>query len=286
MAPIPRSLLFLAAAVTPAFGFCGSRTHLDKREAGETVPTATFGYFGAGGPVLWHHLSAANELCASGTNQSPINMVQGSFTLSPASDLAVSLPDTVAEGATFENLGSTIEVVMEGQGGTLQLDDVEYELLQFHFHHPSEHVDNGVSMPMEMHMVFSAGTQLAVIGVYIDLVDGANATGLRRRAAASTMLETIFASIDDIATPGNTTKTAPFQMTELTELLATTEFQRYSGSLTTPPCSEGVSWSVPTKKLSLSRATFIKVRDVVGFNSRFPQNTPGMANILAMVPLA
>ncbi|KAI0877915.1 alpha carbonic anhydrase [Hypoxylon argillaceum] len=289
MTPLPTTLLFLAAAITPVFGFCGGRTHLDRREEGaETVPIATFGYIGAGGPVLWHHLSPANAICATGSNQSPINMVEGSFTLVPGSNLTVALPDTVADGATFENLGSTIEVVMEGLGGTLELDGLSYELLQFHFHHPSEHIDNGVSLPMEMHMVFQRETQLAVIGVYIDLVDSAspNATRLRARSAPSTMLETIFSSIEGIATPGSTTTTPAFSMTELSDVLATAEFQRYSGSLTTPPCSEGVSWSVSTKNLMLSRETFAKVSDVVGFNSRFPQNTPGMANLLLLAGLS
>ncbi|KAF2966928.1 hypothetical protein GQX73_g6659 [Xylaria multiplex] len=288
MAALPKTILLLAAVITPVFGFCGARTHLDRRAEGETVPVATFGYFGLGGPLMWHQLSPENSACSTGTNQSPINMVAGSFTLTPASNLTVTLPDTVPE-AEFENLGSTIEVVMEGLGGTLELNGLEYELLQFHFHHPSEHVDNGVSMPMEMHMVFSHETQLAVIGVYIDLVDSvsSNATSLhlRRRASSSSMLESIFSSIDGIATPGSVTKTPAFSMTELNDLLDTTDFQRYSGSLTTPPCSEGVEWSVPTKKLALSRETFAKVRDVVGFNSRYPQNTPGMINLLAMAKL-
>ncbi|KAI0536007.1 alpha carbonic anhydrase [Xylaria digitata] len=287
MAPLLKTILLLAAAITPVFGFCGSRTHLDRRAEGETVPVATFGYFGLGGPLMWHQLSPENSACATGTNQSPINMVAGSFTLTPASNLSVTLPDNVAE-AEFENLGSTIEVVMEGKGGTLELNGLEYELLQFHFHHPSEHVDNGVGLPMEMHMVFSRETQLAVIGVYIDLVDSvsSNSTKLRlHRRTSSSMLESIFSSIDGIATPGSVTKTPAFSMTELSDLLATTEFQRYSGSLTTPPCSEGVEWSVPTKKLTLSRETFAKVRDVVGFNSRYPQNTPGMINLLAMAKL-
>ncbi|TGJ83360.1 hypothetical protein E0Z10_g5385 [Xylaria hypoxylon] len=287
MATLPRTLLLLAAAITPVFGFCGSRTHLDRRAEGEAVPVAAFGYVGAGGPVMWHQLSPANAICATGSNQSPINMVAGSFNLVPGNNLTVSLPADIPDGATFENLGSTIEVVMEGLGGTLELNDLEYELLQFHFHHPSEHVNNGVSMPMEMHMVFSHETQLAVIGVYIDLVDSvsSNATGILRRSTPSTMLETIFSAIDGVAAPGSTSKTPAFSMTELSDLLATTDFQRYSGSLTTPPCSEGVEWSVPTAKLVLSTETFAKVRNVVGFNSRFPQNTPGLANLIAMSKL-
>ncbi|RWA06128.1 hypothetical protein EKO27_g8972 [Xylaria grammica] len=288
MATLPKTILLLAAAITPAFGFCGSRTHLDRRAEGEeTVPLATFGYIGTGGPLLWHHLSPENALCSTGSNQSPINMVEGSFTLVPGSNLTVTLPDEVPE-TSFENLGSTIEVVMEGLGGALELNGLEYELLQFHFHHPSEHVDNGASMPMEMHMVFSHETQLAVIGVYIDLVDSPQSNSSRlllQRSTSSAMLESIFSAIDGIAAPGTVTKTPAFSMSELSDLLAAADFQRYSGSLTTPPCSEGVEWSVPTKKLLLSRQTFAKVRDVVGFNSRYPQNAPGMTNLLAMAKL-
>ncbi|KAI0412857.1 alpha carbonic anhydrase [Xylaria grammica] len=288
MATLPKTILLLAAAITPAFGFCGSRTHLDRRAEGEeTVPLATFGYIGTGGPLLWHHLSPENALCSTGSNQSPINMVEGSFTLVPGSNLTVTLPDEVPE-TSFENLGSTIEVVMEGLGGALELNGLEYELLQFHFHHPSEHVDNGASMPMEMHMVFSHETQLAVIGVYIDLVDSPQSNSSRlllQRSTPSAMLETVFSAIDGIAAPGAVTKTPAFSMSELGDLLAAADFQRYSGSLTTPPCSEGVEWSVPTKKLLLSRQTFAKVRDVVGFNSRYPQNAPGMTNLLAMAKL-
>ncbi|KAI1114715.1 alpha carbonic anhydrase [Nemania sp. NC0429] len=215
-------------------------------------------------------------------------MINGSFTLVPGSELKVSLPDRVTGGATFENLGSTVEVVMEGLGGTLELEGLSYELMQFHFHNPSEHVDNGVSMPMEMHMVFSHEEQLAVIGVYVDLVDtvSLNPARLLPRVTPSSMLETIFSSIDDIATPGTETETRAFSMTGLSDLLASADFKRYSGSLTTPPCSEGVAWSVSTKNLILSRSTFAKVRDVVGFNSRYTQNTPGMANLLALARLS
>jgi carbonic anhydrase len=150
MAGLPSALLILAAALTPVFGFCGAHTHLDRREGGgNVIPTATFGYFGAGGPLMWHHLAPANALCSTGSNQSPINMVGGSFTLVSGSNLTVSLPDNLSNGTTFENLGSTIEVVMEGLGGTLALDGLDYDLAQFHFHNPSEHMDNGISMPSE-----------------------------------------------------------------------------------------------------------------------------------------
>lgn len=62
-----------------------------------------------------------------------------------ASDLTLEIPDQ-AGGAEFENLGTTVEVVLEGKGGKMALAGVEYELKQFHIHHPSEHLDNGTSV--------------------------------------------------------------------------------------------------------------------------------------------
>ncbi|KAI1408247.1 carbonic anhydrase [Hypoxylon sp. FL1857] len=277
-------LFLLAASVTPALGFCGARTHLDRR-SGEEVPISKFGYIDAGGPILWTQLDlAANALCSTGTNQSPINMVEGQFQLVPASDTELTIPDV--ESAIFENLGSTVEVDMGGAGGKFVLEGKTYELQQFHFHHPSEHVDNGVSLPMEMHMVFTTeAKEIAVIGVYIDLIDTPTIVQLHilPRRAPSTLLETIFSSIGEIASPGTKTTTKPLVMSELVTLLMAGSFQRYNGSLTTPPCSEGVAWSVATEKLLLSKATYQAVRDVVGFNSRYPQNKLGEGNLLALI---
>jgi hypothetical protein len=59
-------------------------------------------------------------------------------------------------------------------------------------------------------------------------------------------------------------------------------YYSYSGSLTTPPCSESVLWLVATQKLQINIATFERVRSVIGFNSRYPQNNLGEPNLLAV----
>lgn len=136
-----------------------------------------------------------------------------------------------------------------------------------------------------MHLVFSAGTDIAVIGVYVDLVDPPQRTlkvHLIPRETPTTLLETIFSSVGEIAEPGTETKTKPLVMSELVNTLKAGGFQRYTGSLTTPPCSEGVAWSVATEKLKISRATFEAARDVIGFNSRYPQNNLGDQNVLSI----
>ncbi|EXA29997.1 carbonic anhydrase [Fusarium oxysporum f. sp. pisi HDV247] len=69
-------------------------------------------------------------------------------------------------------------------------------------------------------------------------------------------------------------------MSELISLLSSGSFQSYSGSLTTPPCTECVKWLVSNKKVSISTSTYLKARSVIGFNARFPQNTPGQETLL------
>lgn len=167
-------------------------------------------------------------------------MADGSFKVLSASDLQIEIPD-FHHGAEFENLGSTVEVVTEGMGGKLTLGNTTYHLKQFHFHLPSEHLDNGTSMAMEMHMVHqSEDKKLAVIGIYIDLDDGAPSTTHKAKAAArdakgkgctttlakkSTVATTVLNSVDEIATLGKTTHTKPLKMSEIVSLLKSGEFQ-------------------------------------------------------------
>lgn len=97
-------------------------------------------------------------------------MVPGVFNMIAASDLSLEIPDFL-EGTEFENLGTTVEVI--AKGGTLVVGGITYQLQQFHFHLPSEHLDEGTSLAMEMHMVWqSAANEIAVIGVFVDLEMG------------------------------------------------------------------------------------------------------------------
>ncbi|KAK4168208.1 putative carbonic anhydrase [Cladorrhinum sp. PSN259] len=295
--------LFLTASATRVFASCAYGTHLMPRAEGE-VKISTFGYTGSIGPLNWAALATPeNNACATGTKQSPIDMVDSVFQVISAADVTFEVND-MPDGAEFENLGTTVEVIT--QGGRLVLDNKEFALQQFHFHLPSEHLDNGTSQAMEMHMVHQAEDgQIAVVGVYINIATEAAAAAAKRSlssrsrlfgrqeavappaasGAASPLLETIFSVVDQISVPGTKVKTPPLVMKEVVDAVKAGSFQAYSGSLTTPPCSEGVNWRVSTAKLNVSPASFIKARDVIGFNSRFPQNTPGSPNILMISAL-
>ncbi|KAF7539130.1 hypothetical protein G7Z17_g12482 [Cylindrodendrum hubeiense] len=290
----PTTVLFgvIATFASGALASCAHGTFLHPRAEGEFV-APTFGYAGSIGPANWVSIDpAANGACATGANQSPIDMISESFTMVPGSELAITIPDFEA-GAEFENLGTTVEVIAE-EGATLTVGETTYTLKQFHFHLPSEHLDNGTSMAMEMHMVWqSEASELAVIGVYVDIAD-ANAARIKAKKSkkskgiyakattASTLLETVLGSVDKISTPGSTITTEPLIMSEVVNLLSAGSFKSYSGSLTTPPCSEGVHWFVSTETLSIQTSTFLKARDVIGFNARYAQNAPGETNLIAL----
>lgn len=80
--------------------------------------------------------------------------------------------------------------------------------------------------------------------------------------------------------PGTVCETGPLDFDELERHLEYTRVYQYSGSLTTPPCTEGVSWNVVRDPIQISADTFSKIKSIIGFNARYTQNTPGMRNLL------
>jgi carbonic anhydrase len=137
--------------VAPALAACDYGTHLNPRSEG-AVPISTFGYTALDGPLNWHGLNAtANALCATGKHQSPINIDSSIQRIEGRS--VEFVVDAYPYGAEFENLGTTVEVPVNG---TLWADGKMYKLAQFHFHSTSEHRVEQEYFPMETHFVFSA----------------------------------------------------------------------------------------------------------------------------------
>lgn len=213
------------------------------------VSAQTFGYFGDIGPAHWGQLSPDWETCSSGERQSPVDFRQ--FT--PRRNFSIDYGTTTGE--IFNN-GHTIEVETEGDN-TLTLAGVAYKLVQFHFHAVSEHRVNGRGFDMEMHLVHqSAAGASAVIGVFL------------KRGARSRALAPIFAHLPDDINVHHPLD-APFNPAEF--LPSSRTHYRYGGSLTTPPCTEGVHWIVMTEPVTVSDEDMAQFAERIHFNARFVQ---------------
>ncbi|WP_254772581.1 carbonic anhydrase family protein [Nitrosospira multiformis] len=138
--------------------------------------------------------------------------------------------------------------------GSLTLSGHDWELAQFHFHTPSEHLLNGVASPMEMHLVFSdSNDNLLVVGRWVQAFQDPD--------AFNSDLDPIFSQI-----PQNTSETLHIDHFNLNTLIPSNlESFRYSGSLTTPDFDEGVSW------VMLSQPLFMSSEQINAFSSLFPE---------------
>jgi len=201
-----------------------------------------WGYGEDDGPANWATLSSDYATCASGRAQSPIDIARGT-TGEPmqmsknykAGSLKIIRHDHVVD--VIDN-GHTIQVNYD-EGSNLQLGDTAYELKQYHFHAPSEHMVEGRHFPMEMHLVHqSSDGGLAVLGVLIQEGDHNPAfepvwANLPATVGEEVHHQLVTVNVDDLLPMGH-------------------ESYRYRGSLTTPPCSEGVSWFVAVQPIELS----------------------------------
>ena len=188
-------------------------------DAGEQVH---WDYSGENGPNHWAELNPAFKLCRSGKNQSPINL-----TAFVDADLKALQMHYASKPKEIMNNGHTVQVNYY-PGSVLHTDGIEFKLLQFHFHSPSENHLNNRSFPAEIHYVHAdKDGNLAVIGVFIEMGD------------ANPALESLWHRMPE--NPGDTHELA--KELSIDKLMpANKEYYRFTGSLTTPPCTEGVRW--------------------------------------------
>jgi len=142
------------------------------------------------------------------------------------------------------------------EGGTLTVNDEKFTLLQFHYHAPSEHTLNGKNKPVEIHFVHAdEDGNLAVVGVMLESGSKANET-----------YEHICNRLP--AYPGDQITNTQITFSPYDLLPENKSYFNYSGSLTTPPCSEGVRWFVLTDPISLSSAQVKEFTDRYTGNNR------------------
>jgi carbonic anhydrase len=236
------AVVFSLALVILSCG--GGGHHEGDRVADGDHAQVHWGYAGEVGPEYWADLRPEFAPCREGVEQSPIDLT-GAVPIEDAGierRLGTEVL-TLKQRARVMDLvdnGHTIQVTNDVPMA-LDLDGVHYELVQFHFHAPSEHTIDGEHAPLEVHLVHkSADGQLAVIGVLIE------------EGEHDVLWEPIIASLPEGPGDSRHVEDLDLNMNELRPLPK--RYYRYRGSLTTPPCSEGVEWIVMAEKRQISSA--------------------------------
>lgn len=213
-----------------------------------SVAGAHWTYEGEEGPEHWGEISAEYEACGAGKAQSPIDLAGFG-----EADLANITFNYQPSKVNILNNGHTIQVNYD-DGSSIDLDGTTYKLAQFHFHAPSEHSVAGTLADAELHLVHkSDDDRLAVVGVLI------------QKGAENPAFKDVWANLPaekaDVKTVDGMVMAA-----DLLPQVQTTF--RYDGSLTTPPCSEGVKWNVMTTPIEMSEAQLAAFSAIVEANNR------------------
>jgi len=201
-----------------------------------------WGYGGEEGPDHWANLSPEFALCREGAEQSPIDLsgataVEGAALERTLAETALTLEQRAKVMDLVDN-GHTIQITNDVPMA-LDLDGVHYELVQLHFHAPSEHTIDGEHAPLEVHLVHkSAAGELAVIGVLVS------------EGEHDPIWDPVISALPSGPGDDRHIEDLDLEPDEFRPLLE--RYFRYRGSLTTPPCSEGVEWIVMAEQRQIS----------------------------------
>ena len=249
-----------------------SRKYLEARAAvtGHAVPTkegmaadahggeAHWAYEGENGPAAWGKLKPEFNLCAIGKRQSPINIEEGSTLVGPAEPVQFNYTPS---NASVVNNGHTIQVDVQGEN-SITVRGSNFKLLQFHFHSPAEEQINFKRAAMAAHLVHKNDQgQLAVVAVLLE------------PGAPNPLIEKVWTYMPLDA--GDRVR-MPRELLNMNELLpADQRYYQFMGSLTTPPCSEGVLWIVLKKPTQISKNQYRLFTQLYPNNARPVQPVNG-----------
>lgn len=208
-----------------------------------------WGYEGHAGPEHWGELSPEYKTCGEGKAQSPVDLADANA----SGDVKVDFNYSPADLEILHN-GHTVQFNV-ANGSAMTSEGKTFTLAQVHFHTPSEHPISGKPYAMEAHFVHKAADgQLGVVGVFFN------------EGASNAALKDVFANLPKHETEA--TKVAGAKVDLRAILPASPTFYRYMGSLTTPPCSEGVNWFVAKEPVEASAAEIAAMTAAFGHNAR------------------
>ena len=250
-----RTVLALAVATTVPFAADAAERHA---AAHGTHHAPHWSYEGETGPAAWGKLEKDFTTCSIGKVQSPIDITTAKAGKANLGPIAFAYKTSTLK--IIDN-GHTIQVNVDG-GSSISIGGQTYELKQFHFHRPSEEKIDGKSYEMVAHMVHkSAEGKLAVVGV------------LFTQGTESAFLQKIWDNLPTETGKEITVAGATFNPIDL--LPAKRSYYNFSGSLTTPPCSEGVNWFVLNTPVEVSRAQYARFGAMYPMNARPTQQVNG-----------
>jgi carbonic anhydrase len=217
--------------------------------AGEHEPH--WGYSGAGGPSHWGSLNHDYAACQAGKLQSPIDIRTDKVHRSKLPALAFHYQPVPLR--IIDN-GHTIQIIY-APGSTISAVDQRYGLVQIHFHRPSEEQINGKPFEMVAHLVHRDHEgHLAVVAVPLRV-------GPENRFVSTAWHHLPKTKGEEVTVPGVTINAGDL-------LPASRDYYAYTGSLTTPPCSEGVRWFVLKNPATVSRAEIEQFAKIYPSNAR------------------
>ena len=215
--------------------------------------TIHWGYTGHGGPEHWGELSDDYKMCMLGKNQSPIDLRTDSAFKTELPPIIFSYHAGVSE---IVDNGHTEEVDIN-PGSYIMLDGIKFELKQFHFHTPSENTINGRYYPLEAHFVHvdNAGN-IAVLALMFEY------------GKKNETLERMWRKLPEKA--GEKVGCSMTSADVMALLPKDKSYYRFNGSLTTPPCSEGVRWLVLKTPVTVSEDQVQKFAKIMGHANNRP----------------
>ncbi len=232
-------------------------SHDNPKHSGTTGnSSAHWTYSGSQGPQAWGELDSGFATCKVGKKQSPIDIDQThrNNELLPIKFYYKPIETIV------KNNGHTVQADLPKQRLYIEIEGERYDLIQYHFHIPSEHKVSGQPYDMELHFVHrhSDGT-LAVIGVLFE------------EGKALSALEPLLKAIPEEVGVASAT----FESNPMALFPPQKTFFRYDGSLTTPPCTEGVKWHVVVQPMDASAKQIDTLAHFYRSNARPVQSLQG-----------
>jgi carbonic anhydrase len=235
-------------------------------DSGATVP---WSYTGNLGPLRWGQLDPRFLLCAAGSSQSPINIgakyqripyqLSVNYSKSPLimeEDGETEL--TIDRVETLVNMGHGVQVNFHGNAAdTITYHSNPYQLIQFHFHSPSETLWHGQSFPLEIHLVHQGRNgKVLVIAVFVSAgKENPTLTKIIRHLPLKAGKEEIFLG----------EKINPIDLLPINKI-----YYSYMGSLTTPPCTENIQWLVMPNVITATPAQIARLRSAIGGSNARP----------------